>query len=155
MSIVAFEFARKVPNLRPLDRLVLFVLAGFHNAKTGQCNPANETLIAACNMNEKTVAASIKRLESAGVLGFAGSGKGGRAKSKMRTFTGPGSEKIKRPNIPATRTPFEPVKGSVHYAPFGAADGTRKPPHQTAPDKGKVPSQEKSPAKILKIGGGA
>lgn len=155
MSIAAFDFARKTPGIAPLDRLVLMVLAGYHNAKTGQCNPSNETLSRDCGVNEKTAVACIRRLEKAGLIDVHGSRKGGRAKSQMRIFTGPGSDGIRRPNPPTKSPPLGDVKGSVHYAPFGAAKAGRKPPHQTTPDKGKGSSQEKNPAKILKIGGAA
>ncbi len=90
MSLDAFEYSRKLRRLRPYDRLVLIILAGFHNSKTGQCNPSNETLARACEMNEKTVRAALKRLERAGIIGIVGSSKGGRAKSKRRIFVGPG-----------------------------------------------------------------
>lgn len=134
------EWARKVEGIDFTAKYVLVMLAGFHNAKTGQCNPSMETLAGECLMTEPPMKKALRRLEAAGFIQPVGSRKGGRAKSIMWAFNAPTSAKIVRPTARkgATSAPrLYVVKGVVHETPFGGRQTAPKGGVDSTPDKGK------------------
>ncbi len=63
MSHVATKWALKLRGLKPATKIVLLNLADHHNAKTGQCNPMQETLAEECEMSRSTLNVHLAELE--------------------------------------------------------------------------------------------
>ncbi len=141
MSMKAMEWARKVEGIDFTSKYVLLILAGFHNAKTGQCNPSMETLAKRCLMTERPVKHALRRLEAAGLIQPIGSRKGGRAKSITWAFNAPDKAGVTRPTRPEKGGTSAPrlyvVKGGAHETPFPSASKTQKGGPESTPDKGK------------------
>jgi pyocin large subunit-like protein len=141
MSMKAMEWARKVEGIDFTAKYVLVMLAGFHNAKTGQCNPSMETLAGQCLMTERPMKNALRRLEAAGLIQPVGSRKGGRAKSIMWAFNAPTSAGVIRPTAARKGVTSAPrlyvVKGVAHETPFGGQQSASKGGVDSTPDKGK------------------
>jgi predicted transcriptional regulator len=68
MSLPALGWAIKQETGAPLRKLVLIVLAEFHNRETGQCNPSLTTLAKTCNCSRRAIISAINDLETNGLL---------------------------------------------------------------------------------------
>lgn len=156
MSLKAYEWAAQVKCPDGICKAILLQFASFHNQKTGQCNPSNATMIERTQFDPKTFKKGVKRLEDCGLLGWAGSKKGGRAKSIMRVLNAPASAGVKAYQSPAKGSGFTPrfqvVKGGITESPFS---GDLKGGHIPPPDKGTTYPIGRCPSQELKISGGA
>jgi hypothetical protein len=55
MSGMALIWAANVKGLKPAVKIVLILLADFHNKETGQCNPSAKRLADDCEMGRATL----------------------------------------------------------------------------------------------------
>jgi len=68
MSHAATNWAIRQKGLKPATKIVLWHLADCHNGHTGQCNPRQETLAAACEMSRSTLNLHLAKLEELGLI---------------------------------------------------------------------------------------
>ena len=76
MSFEAMAWAVK-QKVKPMQKLVLLMLANRHNGDSGQCNPSHSKLAEDCNMSISGVKKAIKELSDLGLLRIRTSSKDG------------------------------------------------------------------------------
>ena len=76
MSFEAMAWAVK-QKVKPIQKLVLLMLANRHNGDSGQCNPSHARLADDCNMSISGVKKAIKELSDLGLLRIRTSSKDG------------------------------------------------------------------------------
>ena len=68
MAFSTTDWALTHDDLKPTTQIVLAKLARYRNHKTGQCNPSQKTLAAACNMSVSTLNVHLRILESENLI---------------------------------------------------------------------------------------
>ncbi|WP_262386644.1 hypothetical protein ROLI_044970 [Roseobacter fucihabitans] len=68
MSGMALIWAANVKGLKPAAKIILILLADFHNKDTGQCNPNAQGLTDECEMGRTTLFRYMTTLEQCGLV---------------------------------------------------------------------------------------
>ena len=87
MSLDALTWARAQRVGNPLGKAVLINLADHHNAKTGQCNPSEQTIARETEMGESTVRKHVRTLEAGGWLAIVKQGRNNAYEAHHRRNT--------------------------------------------------------------------
>ena len=113
MSHIASYWAIQQIGISPTAKLVLMVLADYHNSETGGCFPSKAALAEKCCCTERTVLNAIQELEEAGLItSVSRQDANGRQRSNQYLLnvqiSGGEGEKFSGGRVKNT-TPLEPV----------------------------------------------